>query len=41
MLVGVLTSRNVIVVPTLAEAQQEQLISIIAPAIQQILMPSK
>lgn len=41
MLVGVLTSRNVIVVPTLAEAQQEQLVSIIAPAIQQILMPSK
>ena len=41
MLVGVVTSRNIIVVPTLAEAEQEQLISIIAPAIQQILMPSQ
>lgn len=40
MLVGIVTSRNIIVVPTLAEAEQEQLISIIAPAIQQILMPS-
>lgn len=41
MLVGIVTSRNIIVVPTLAEAEQEQLISIIAPAIQQILMPSQ
>ena len=41
MLVGIVTSRNIIVVPTLAEAEQEQLIGIIAPAIQQILMPSQ
>lgn len=41
MLVGIVTSRNIIVVPTLAEAEQEQLIGIIAPAIQQILIPSQ
>lgn len=39
MLVGIVTSRRVIAVPVLAEADTEQIISVVAPAIQQILDP--
>ncbi|MGV1010746.1 MAG: hypothetical protein ACOYBY_19540, partial [Dermatophilaceae bacterium] len=40
MLVGVVTSRQVIGVPTIIGADTEQLIAILAPAIQQVLAPT-
>jgi AcrR family transcriptional regulator len=39
-LVGVITSRNIIGVPSLTEADSEQIVSILAPAIQDILTGS-
>jgi AcrR family transcriptional regulator len=39
MLVGVITIRRIIGVPTLAEADTEQLVGVLAPAIQQVLAP--
>lgn len=39
MLVGVVTSRRIIGVPTLADAGTEELVAVLAPAIQQILVP--
>ena len=39
MLVGVITNRRIIGVPMLMDADTEQLVSILAPAIQQILAP--
>ncbi len=39
MLVGVITNRRIIGVPTLIDADTEQLVTILAPAIQQILAP--
>ncbi|MCU1734256.1 MULTISPECIES: TetR family transcriptional regulator [unclassified Pseudomonas] len=40
MLVGVLTGRQIIGVPVLAEAQRETLVTTLAPAIQQTLLPT-
>lgn len=39
LLVGVITSRRIIGVPVLVEAEREQLIAILGPAIQKILAP--
>ncbi len=39
MLVGVVTSRRIIGVPTLADADTDELVAVLAPAIQQILVP--
>ncbi|WP_204247127.1 TetR family transcriptional regulator [Arthrobacter alpinus] len=39
MLVGVVTGRQIIGVPTLLAAQTEELIAVLAPAIQQVLVP--
>ncbi|MCZ2404845.1 TetR family transcriptional regulator [Paenarthrobacter sp. Z7-10] len=39
MLVGIVTSRNIIGVPTLVAADTEDLVAVLAPAIQQILVP--
>jgi len=39
MLVGVVTSRRIIGVPTLRAADTEELVAVLAPAIQQILVP--
>lgn len=39
LLVGVVTSRRIIGVPTLLAARTEELIAILAPAIQQVLVP--
>jgi AcrR family transcriptional regulator len=40
MLVGVVTGRQIIGVPVLAEANQEELVAIVAPAIQNTLLPA-
>ncbi|MGC2941321.1 MULTISPECIES: TetR family transcriptional regulator [unclassified Brevibacterium] len=40
MLVGLITGRDVIGVPTLAEADAEEIVAIVAPAIQAILAPA-
>lgn len=39
MIVGVVTGRRIIGVPTLADASTEQLVAVISPAIQEILAP--
>ncbi|MBB2968543.1 TetR family transcriptional regulator [Leifsonia aquatica] len=39
MLVGIITSRRIIGVPTVADADHEQLVATVGPAIQLILMP--
>jgi AcrR family transcriptional regulator len=41
MLVGVVTSRRIIGVPTLVAADTEELVAVLGPAIQQILCPSQ
>ena len=41
MLVGVITNRRIIGVPTLTDADTEQLVAILAPAIQQVLAPQR
>ncbi|MFE5700386.1 hypothetical protein [Rhodococcus koreensis] len=41
MLVGIVTSRRIIGVPTLVAADTEELVAVLAPAIQQILCPSQ
>lgn len=41
MIVGVVTGRRIIGVPTLAEADTELLVSVLGPAIQQILVPPR
>jgi hypothetical protein len=38
MLIGVITSRRIIGVPALADADTEELVATIGPAIQQILV---
>ena len=40
MLVGVVTGRRIIGVPTLVAADREELVATLAPAIQQILVPA-
>ena len=40
MLVGVITNRRIIGVPVLAAADIEELVAVLAPAIQQVLMPA-
>ena len=40
MLVGVVTSRQIIGVPVLVEADREQLVAVLAPAVQQVLAGS-
>lgn len=40
MLVGIVTSRRIIGVPMLAEADAEEIIRLVAPAIQAVLVPS-
>lgn len=40
LLVGVIVSRRIICVPLLVEAETEQLVSIVGPAIQEILVPA-
>ncbi|ALE05964.1 transcriptional regulator [Arthrobacter sp. ERGS1:01] len=41
MLVGVVTSRQIIGVPVLHTAETEELVAVLAPAIQQVLVPQK
>ena len=40
MLVGIVTTRDVIGVPMLAEANADKVVELVAPAIQAILSPS-
>jgi hypothetical protein len=41
MLVGIVTGRRIIGVPTLVEADTDDLVHVIAPALQQILAPQR
>jgi AcrR family transcriptional regulator len=41
MLVGVVTGRRIIGVPTLVEADSESLVAVLAPAIQRVLVPGE